>query len=112
MVCLGHPTSIEPGLLTHFLENDCIAVRVFYAELEQQRSEWKQKPGEPYHLAALYARAGDKQNAFVWLEQAYQVHSQELTYWLRTDPAFDSIRSDPKYADLVRRIGFPQQRPS
>jgi len=77
-------------------------------DLEQQRSEWKRKPGEPYRLAALYARTGDKQNAFVWLEKAYQARSTELTYWLRTDPAFDSLRSDSKYADLVRRVGFPQ----
>jgi len=77
--------------------------------LEQYRSEWKRRPAEPYHLAALYASTGDRQNAFVWLEKAYQARSQELTYWLRTDPAFDSIRSDPKYADLVRRIGFPRQ---
>jgi len=76
--------------------------------LEQQRAQWKQRPGEPYHLAVLYARVGDKQDAFVWLEKAYQARSQELTYWLRTDPAFDAFRSDPKYTGLVRRIGFPQ----
>ena len=32
MLCLGHSTPIEPGLLTHFLENDRVPVRVFYAE--------------------------------------------------------------------------------
>jgi TolB-like protein/tetratricopeptide (TPR) repeat protein len=76
--------------------------------LERQRSEWKQKPGEPYDLAVLYARTDDKQNAFVWLEEAYQARSTQLTYWLRTDPAFDSLRSETKYAELVRRVGFPQ----
>jgi TolB-like protein/DNA-binding winged helix-turn-helix (wHTH) protein len=76
--------------------------------LERQRSEWKQKPGEPYDLAVLYARTDDKQNAFVWLEKAYQARSTQLTYWLRTDPAFDSLRSETKYAELVRRVGFPQ----
>lgn len=78
--------------------------------LEQNRSDWKKKPGEPYILATLYARVGDKQNAFVWLEKAYEARSQYLTYWLRTDPAFDSFRNDPKYAELIRRIGFPQQK--
>ena len=66
-------------------------------------------PGDPYSLAELYARVGDQQNAFAWLEKAYQARSQNLIYWMRTDPAFDSIRSDIKYADLVRCIGFPQQ---
>jgi TolB-like protein/DNA-binding winged helix-turn-helix (wHTH) protein/tetratricopeptide (TPR) repeat protein len=78
------------------------------ANLERQRSEWKKNPGEPYDLAALYARVGDKENAFVWLEKAFLARSQALIYWLRTDPAFDPIRSDPKYEELVRRIGFPQ----
>jgi tetratricopeptide (TPR) repeat protein len=76
--------------------------------LEQSRSEWKKHPGEPYNLAVLYARVADKESALTWLEKAYQAHSQELTYWLRTDPAFDSFRAVPKYAELVRHIGFPQ----
>ena len=76
--------------------------------LERQRLEWKKKPGEPYDLAALYARAGDREHAFVWLDKAFRAHSQALIYWLRTDPAFDSFRSDAKYEELVRRIGFPR----
>ena len=76
--------------------------------LERQRLEWKKKPGEPYDLAALYARAGDREHAFVWLDKAFRAHSQALIYWLRTDPSFDPLRSDPKYQELVRRIGFPR----
>ncbi len=76
--------------------------------LEQHQSEWKKNPGEPYDLAVLYARVGHKDAAFAWLEKAYQTRSQALTYWLRTEPAMDVLRSDPRYADLVHRIGFPQ----
>jgi len=76
--------------------------------LERQRLEWKKKPGEPYDLAALSARVGDREHAFVWLDKAFRAHSQALIYWLRTDPAFDSFRSDAKYEELVRRIGFPR----
>jgi tetratricopeptide (TPR) repeat protein len=76
--------------------------------LERQRLEWKKKPDEPYDLAALYARVGDREHAFVWLDKAFRAHSQALIYWLRTDPAFDSFRSDAKYEELVRRIGFPR----
>ncbi len=76
--------------------------------LERQRLEWRKKPGEPYDLAALYAHVGDREHAFVWLDKAFRAHSQALIYWLRTDPAFDSFRSDPKYEELVRRIGFPR----
>ena len=74
--------------------------------LEQQQSQWKKNPGDPYAHAVLYARVGKKYDAFVWLEKAYQARSQELIYSLRTDPAFDALRSDPRYADLVHRIGF------
>lgn len=79
------------------------------ATLDQSLSEWKKKPGDPYDLAVLYARVGDKQSVFAWLEKAYQARSQNLIYWIRTEPAFDPIRSEPMYVELARRIGFPQQ---
>jgi len=79
------------------------------ANLEQHLSEWKKNPGDPYDRAVLYARVGEKDHVFGWLEKAYQAHSQELLFWLRTDPAFDALRSDPRYTSLIRRIGFPQQ---
>ncbi len=60
-----------------------------------------------YQIAALYADIGEKDQAFQWLNTAYQ----ERCLWidlLRTDPVLDSLRSDPRYAELVRKIGFPQ----
>ena len=56
---------------------------------------------------ALYADIGDKDHAFEWLNTCYQEHDEDLLA-LRTDFAFDSLHSDPRYADLVRKIGFPQ----
>jgi hypothetical protein len=61
----------------------------------------------PYNLAEFYADLGDKDHAFEWLNIAYQQHGH-LLYGLRTDPALDSLRSDPRYAELVRKIGLPQ----
>jgi hypothetical protein len=60
-----------------------------------------------YQLAELYGDLGDKDHAFEWLNTAYQDHSV-LIVGLRTDFTFDSLRSDPRYAELVRKIGFPQ----
>jgi eukaryotic-like serine/threonine-protein kinase len=60
-----------------------------------------------FSVASDYARLGDNDNAFAWLEKAYQQHSTQLI-GLKMDPALDGLRSDPRYADLVRRIGFPQ----
>ena len=60
-----------------------------------------------YSIAELYADSGDKDHAFDWLNVAYQEHDGMNA--LRTDFAFDSLRSDPRYAELVRKVGLPQQ---
>jgi eukaryotic-like serine/threonine-protein kinase len=61
----------------------------------------------PYAIAELYADTGDKDHAFEWLNVAYQEHDALNT--LRTDFTLDSLRSDPRYAELVRKVGLPQQ---
>lgn len=61
----------------------------------------------PYLIAELYADSGDREHAFEWLNVAYQEHN-EMTV-LRTDFTLDSLRSDPRYAELVRKVGLPQQ---
>jgi hypothetical protein len=48
---------------------------------------------------------GDLDQAFAWLEKDYQARSGLLDF-LITDPLFDSIRGDPRYADLLRRMGL------
>lgn len=66
------------------------------------------KPGyDPAGVAENCALLGDKDNAFLWLEKAYQQRASELI-WLKVDWEWDSLRSDPRFADLLRRIGFPQ----
>jgi serine/threonine-protein kinase len=66
------------------------------------------KPGyNPEDAAVNYALLGDKDRAFLWLEKAYQQHASSLAD-LKWGPEFDSLRADPRYADLVRRIGFSQ----
>jgi hypothetical protein len=61
----------------------------------------------PYSIALLYADLGDKDHAFEWLNTAYQEHDLSLID-LRTDFLMDSLRSDPRYIELVRKIGFTQ----
>ena len=55
----------------------------------------------------MYACLGEKDQAFEWLGKAY---AEQVNYLinLKTDPNFDNLRSDPRYADLLRRTGFPQ----
>jgi TolB-like protein/predicted Ser/Thr protein kinase len=59
-----------------------------------------------FTIAKLYAEAGDKDRAFEALERAYQKHDIWLI-GLRTSFALDSLRSDPRYAELVRKMGLP-----
>ncbi len=77
--------------------------------IEVQLAQRKAKNGyvSPYTIAVNYADLGDKDHAFQWLDLAFQERDGSLI-GIRIDPTFDSVRSDPRYADLVRRIGLPQ----
>jgi tetratricopeptide (TPR) repeat protein len=59
-----------------------------------------------YFLAIVHVGLGEKDLAFEWLERAYQERSTVLAY-LRIDPRLAPLRSDPRYGELVRRLGFP-----
>ena len=59
----------------------------------------------PYHFAILHAGLGDSDQAFAWLEQAYEKHAVDL-FTLKVEPMFDCLRSDPRFTNLLRRIGL------
>ena len=69
----------------------------------------KQRKKAGYIPAGAFVNAylglGDNEQAFYWLEQAYQEQSNILQF-LKSHPYFDPIRSDPRFADLVRRVGL------
>jgi TolB-like protein/Flp pilus assembly protein TadD len=58
-----------------------------------------------YEIALVYAGLDRKQDAFKWLEDAYRVHDVGLVY-LRVDPCLDPLRSDPRFAELLRSVGL------
>ncbi len=72
-------------------------------------AELKRRRQEGYIPAAAFVNAylglGDDEQAFYWLEQAYAEQSNILQF-LKTHPYFDPIRSDPRFAELVRRVGL------
>lgn len=57
-------------------------------------------------IAGCYAGAGEVDLALEWLERANEVH-RPLLLFLRTNPDFDPLRGDPRFEDLMRRIGLP-----
>jgi tetratricopeptide (TPR) repeat protein len=59
-----------------------------------------------YETAAIYQGLGHKDAALKWLSRAYSERSDCIP-WLKVDPAFDALRSDPRFQDLVRRSGLP-----
>jgi TolB-like protein/Tfp pilus assembly protein PilF len=58
------------------------------------------------YLAGFWTQAGETDKAFALLEKAYQEHDAAMT--MVKDPIFDPIKSDPRYKDLLRRVGLPQ----
>ena len=58
-----------------------------------------------YTVAALYALLSDKERALEWLQKAIEEHSAELAY-LKISPAFDNMRSDPRFVELMKRVGL------
>ena len=59
-------------------------------------------------IATIYIGLGNKGEAFEFLEKADQEKSPDIPYFLRTDIRLDPIRSDPRFQDLMRRVGFGQ----
>jgi len=60
----------------------------------------------PYLIAVVYGSLGDKENAFAWLDKAYDERFGHLVY-LKVQPMLDSLRSDPRFRDLMRRVKLP-----
>jgi hypothetical protein len=59
----------------------------------------------PAALVFAYTGLGDKDQAFAWMEKCYQERSNFMVY-LKAVPLLDPLRSDPRFADLVRRVGL------
>ena len=70
--------------------------------------QFKAKLGITPTFAFIWAYAGldDKEQAFAWLEKAYEERRQRMV-WLNVDAFLDPLRSDPRFDDLVRRVGLP-----
>ena len=59
------------------------------------------------HIASTYFALGDKDEAFRWLEQAYELRDPDLLYEI-TNPQLDSIRNDPRIQELLKKMNAPE----
>jgi tetratricopeptide (TPR) repeat protein len=75
--------------------------------LNELQEESKHHYVSPYDIAVIYTGLGEKEQALEWLEKVYEDRSYFLM-WLSNDPRLDSLRSEPRFADLLRRVGLPQ----
>lgn len=71
---------------------------------DMQNTKEYVSPGE---LAVLYSALMDKEAAFASLNKAYADHDLQLQF-LKVDPSYDRLRDDPRFAELIRKVGFPE----
>jgi eukaryotic-like serine/threonine-protein kinase len=74
--------------------------------IEQFKAISKQRYMPGFYIALIYAGLGDNGQAFAWLEKSVEERFVRLAYLAR-EPLWDPIRSDPRFAGIVRRVGIP-----
>ena len=75
--------------------------------LEELRELSQRRYVSPYSIATIYVGLGDKDQAFEWLQKAYQDRSAWLIHLhLKVDPRLDSLRSDPRFIALLKKMGL------
>jgi DNA-binding winged helix-turn-helix (wHTH) protein/TolB-like protein/Flp pilus assembly protein TadD len=73
--------------------------------LEALQSRDSVGQAEPFEFANLYARMGEKEEAFAWLEKTFAARDAS-TLQFKVEPAFDILRNDPRYTQLIHKIGL------
>ena len=79
--------------------------------LEELNERAKNEYISPYFIATIYTGLGRKDEAFAWLQKAFDDRADGLVY-LAVEPKFDSLHADPRFHDLLRRMNLPEQAPS
>ena len=75
--------------------------------IEVRQAQRRKRYSSAFEIASLYAELGDKEQAFRWLDTAYQERAPEMG-GLKTDFTLDPLRSDLRLAELMRKVGLPQ----
>jgi adenylate cyclase len=100
----GSPRATAELGLAHALAGDRSAAASVLADL---RAQAQRRYVSPFDFGLVHGGLGDRSRALDWLEKAYEERSPGLSL-LRVDPAFQALRGEPRYRNLVRRIGLPE----
>ncbi len=76
------------------------------AVVKELEEKYARKESNGRYVGAVYAGLGDKDKAFEWLEKDFQTQ-EDLTF-IRLEIQFESLRDDPRYKDLLKRMGLPE----
>jgi tetratricopeptide (TPR) repeat protein len=101
----------DPGVLAlagheYAVSGDAPAARKIEAQLESMRS---QRYVAALYIALVWTGLGDRDRAFQWLNQAYDEDCEYLVY-LSTEPMADPLRSDPRFSQLLQKLGLTSRR--
>ena len=74
--------------------------------LKEIEANYQTENISPFHIGLVYLLSGDNEAGFEWIERAYDSHDGNINLLL-VYPEFDGLKSDPKYIDLLKKIGLP-----
>ena len=75
------------------------------AALDALLKRSKERFVPPYHIAMVYNGLGDRDQALAWLERGFEQRDPKMAF-LKVEPKWNNLRDDPRFRDLLRRVGF------
>jgi serine/threonine-protein kinase len=106
---LSKPESDHPFVLGTLAQNYALSGRKSEALklIDRLNEQTKHRYVAAYSVAPIYLALGNKGQALQWLEKSYE-NREDGFIWINTDPAWDGLRSDPRFQELARRVRSPQ----
>ncbi|HEY0377839.1 MAG TPA: tetratricopeptide repeat protein [Pyrinomonadaceae bacterium] len=98
----GSPLTLAAQAHTYALTGESTRARGLLEELQQLSEE---RYVSPYYIAAVHTALGGRDEALAWLDLARENRSEGMV-WLKVDPTLDSLRSSPRFTDLMRGVGL------
>jgi len=102
MMSKEHPLSLASLGYAYAVSGRASEARQIIQELEELSSKTYVSPG---HLAVIYAGLGEKERALEFLDKTFE-ERDEMQRFVKVSPIFDFLHSDPRFADLLARVGF------